>query len=212
MAAGDTYKLDIIATCLGQTVVNSHFFRAEAGGDLSTGIANDWITNLKATWLALLPPPYTIQTVKCRQINPPGPVGVEIVPGGTNTGGVGTVPGGMNVAQVLKWTTPYIGRSRRGRTFVGPMAIERVSNGQMIAGQITNGTTYITTMLGRYGAGGAFEATARMVIWSPTIAAATSQNPPPAMGTAGSASAYVVAGTSVAYAKSQRRRDLGVGA
>lgn len=211
MAAGDTYQLAIIGICNGQKIVNTHHFRAEAGGDLSSAIATDWDTNLKTSFLALLPPTYSIQQYKCVQINPEGPVGVEQAPTGTVTGGVGTVAGGLNVAQVLKWTTGFVGRSRRGRTFIGPMAIERVSGGTLIAGQVTNGATYITNMLARYGAGGAFEATARLVIWSPTLAAASSQNPPPAMGSALSASAYVLAGVSIAQAKSQRRRDIGVG-
>lgn len=212
MAAGDTYELAIKAVCNSQSIVNVHHFRAEGAGDLSTSIASDWNTNLKTTWLALLPPTYALALLTCRQINPPGPVGVDFVPTGTLTGGVGTVAGGLNVAQVIKWTTAFIGRSRRGRTYVGPMAIERVSGGNVIAAQQTNALAYVTAMLARYGSGGAFAATARMVIWSRTIADNVSQDPPPAMGIAASASAYVTAGTSALPARSQRRRDLGVGA
>lgn len=212
MAAGDTYELALKGTCNGQTIVNVHHFRAEDAGDLSTSIASDWNTNLKATWLALLPPTYSLTLLTCRQINPPGPVGIDFVPTGTVTGGVGTVAGGLNVAQVIKWQTAFIGRSRRGRTFVGPMAVERVSGGNVIAAQQTNALAYVTAMLGRYGAGGTFASTARLVIWSRTIAENVSQDPPPAMGAAGSASAYVTAGSSQLPARSQRRRDLGVGA
>jgi len=212
MAAGDTYELAIQGVCNGQTIVNVHHFRAEGAGDLSTSIASDWDTNLKSTFLALLPPTYSITLLKCRQINPPGPVGADVTPTGTVTGGVGTVAGGLNVAQVIKWTTAFVGRSRRGRSFIGPMAIERVSGGNVITAQQTNALAYVTAMLARYGSGGTFASTARMVIWSRTIADNVSQDPPPAMGAAGSASAYVTAGTSQLPARSQRRRDLGVGA
>lgn len=211
MAAGDTYELAIKATCNSQSIVNLHHFRAEAAGSLASSIASDWNTNLKAAWLALLPPPYTLALLSCRQINPPGPVAVDFTPTGTLTGGVGTVAGGLTVAQVIKWTSAYIGRSRRGRTYVGPMAIERVSGGNCIAGQVTNGLAYVTAMLAQYGSGGGFAATARLVIWSRTIALAHSQLTPPSMGDPLSASAYVTAGTTAAPARSQRRRELGVG-
>lgn len=211
MAIGDTYELAIKATCLSQQIVATHHLRAEGAGDMSTVIPTAWNTSLKASWLASLPTIYSLSILACRQINPPGPVGVEFTPTGTITGNVNTAISTLVLAGVIKWTSAYVGRSRRGRTFVGPLTADSAVNGTLIAGRVTQLQAYVTAMLALWGPGGTGVADARLVIWSRTIADSTSQSPPPAMGNVLSASAYVTAGNAQAIARTQRRRELGVG-
>ena len=166
---------------------------------------------MKAAYLLPLCPAQSLTLIKSRQINPPGPVGIELIPTGTVTGGTGTVAESLAACGILKWTTPYIGPARRGRTFYGPIPSTKASNGTIITAQLTNHTAFVTAMLARYGSGGTFAATARLVIWSVKLAQTFSQDPPPAMGNAQSASAYVTAGVALPIVHNMRRRTIGSG-
>lgn len=211
MAVGDTYELTIKATCLGQVIVATHHIRAENSGDLSTTFASQWNTTCKGPWLANLPNSYSLTILACRQINPPGPVGVEFTPTGTITGNGAAAVTSLTAAGVLKWTTAFVGRSRRGRTFVGPLPGDQYTLGQLTGPRVAGLNTYATTILGLWGSAGSAATDGRLVIWSRTIADQVSQNPPPAMGTVSSASAYVTAGSGQAILRTQRRREIGVG-
>lgn len=212
MAAGDTYELSIRATCLSQQIVATHHLRAMAAGDLSVAIPTAWNTTCKASWLAQLPAAYSLVILACRQINPAGPVGVEFTPTGTIVGTTATQPSSLVACGVMKWTTAYVGRSRRGRTFYGPLGGDQYTGGNVLAGTKTNMQAYITALLGLWGAAGSDAANARLVIWSRTIAGPGGQPIPPAMGDPASASAYVLAGSAQTIVRTQRRRELGVGA
>lgn len=212
MAAGDTYELAIKGSCASQQIVTVHHFRAEGAGDLSSTIVTDWVADCKAAYRGMLPADYAVVSLACRQINPPGPVGVDTAAVAPNGGIFAATAGPMNAAGVITWTTGYIGRSRRGRSFIGPLASQQVISGVVQAATVTAMTAYVTAMLGSFGSGGTRAADARLVVWSRRIASTTSQSPPPAMGSANSASAYVLSGRANTIARSQRNRELGRGA
>lgn len=211
MAAGDTYELAVKGICANQQIVTVHHFRAEAAGDLAATIAGFWEADCKATYRGMLPADYSVVSIACRQINPPGPVGVDIAATPPNGGVFAATAGGMNVAMVLTWTTSYIGRSRRGRSFIGPVTSQQVISGVIQAATVTAGQAYVTAILASFGNGGTRAATARFVVWSRRLAGLFSQNPPPAMGSSASASAYIVSGRTNTIARSQRDRELGRG-
>jgi hypothetical protein len=211
MAEGDTYELSVVGRCLGQEIVNVFHFRAMAAGNLASAIAADFNTNMKTSFLANLPAAYQLQTLKCQQINPVGPIGIDYAPTGTTVGALATNPSTLAATAVIGWTTAYVGRSRRGRTFYGPMAGDQYTSDSLIAGRVTGITTFVTTFMGRYLSGGTFAATAQAVVWSPTIAGQYSQATPPAMGDPTSASAYILNAVVRTLIHTQRRRATGVG-
>lgn len=211
MAVGDVYELAIKAVCLSQQIVAIHHVRAESAGDHSTTIPTAWNTTAKGAWLAQLPAAYSLQVLACRQINPVGPVGVEFTPTGTIVGTTVTQPSTLVACGVIKWTTSYVGRSRRGRTFYGPLGGDQYTGGNLIAGVRTNIQAYVTALLGLWGTGGSDSANNRLVVWSRTIAENISQSPPPAIGDPASAAAYIMAGSAQSIVRTQRRRELGVG-
>lgn len=210
MAAGDTYQITLVGKCQGQAIVNHHFVRAAAAGDLSVTIANTWNTSLLATWLACHPSDYTLDTIRVRQINPPGPVAYERAPS-SSAGTIAPTSGTLTAAVCVKQTSSYIGRSRRGRTFIGPVIETHIKLGVVVSALVGYVNAYFTALNNLWGVGGSDVANAQWVIWSNTIAHAISQNPPPAMGSPNSASAYVVAYHTDPTARVLRRRELGVG-
>lgn len=211
MAIGDVYELVLVGAILGQQVVNVHHVRAEAGGDLAPDMATNWATDCKAAYVALFPTNYSLTMIKVRQIYPSGPAGVEYTTGLPTAGTQSNGPSGFNTAEVIKWTTAYVGRSRRGRTFIGPVSKSDVDNGSVVAGAITRLNAYVTALLGSIGQGGTHAADMRLVIFSHKIATGTVPTPTTAIGAAGSVSAYVTAGAPQTLARSQRRRDIGIG-
>lgn len=210
MGAGDTYEIVLKATCQGQLVVNTLYLRAEAAGDLSQHGADTWNTSLLATWRACHTPDYTLTTIACRQINPPGPVAYERAPT-SSTGTLANPAGSLTSCAVVKFTTAYIGRSRRGRNFVGPFGGSEVTAGLISSGITTVVNAYYTALNGLWGQGGSDSTNMRWVVWSRHIASTISQATPPAMGSPSSASAYVVAYHLDPIARVLRRRELGVG-
>lgn len=210
MAAGDTYEIVLKATCQGQLVVNTLYARAEAAGDLSQHGADTWNTSLLATWRACHTPDYTLTTIACRQINPPGPVAYERAPT-SSTGTLANPASSLTSCAVVKFTSAYIGRSRRGRNFVGPFGDGGVEAGLITTGFTTAVNAYYAALDGLWGQGGSDSTNLRWVVWSRKIASTISQLVPPAMGSSASASAYVVSYHTDTIARVLRRRELGVG-
>lgn len=212
MAAGDTYKLSLEGTCAGQKIVNTMHLRAEAAGDLSQHICDQWNTSLKTSWLACHASNYTLTKITGVQINPPGPVGYERAPASPVVGTNVNTSGSLTTAACVKLTSGYIGRTRRGRQFVGPFGYDLVTAGVLVSGLVTVLNTYYTALLALWGVAGSDLANNRLVVWSVKIADTISQATPPAMGSTNSASAYVLAYSIDGNARSQRRREIGVGA
>lgn len=211
MAAGDTYQLAIRGTANGQQIVTVHHFVAEGAGALAQTLVDDWLANLRTAYAAMLSQNYSMAAVACRQINPVGPIGYEAPPPAATNGGRAVGVGYQGACAVIKWTTGFVGKSRRGRTFVGPLSRDDVNAGVILAAEVVIIQAYVTAMMGRYGPTGTMEATAQLAIWSPKIASLFPQDPPPGIGTPTSAVAYVLAGSVNTQSKSQRRRNLGVG-
>lgn len=212
MAAGDTYKLAIQGTCAGQVIVNTYHLRAMAAGDLAQTATDNWNTTCKTSYLAAHASNYTLVKLTATQINPVGPIGYERAPSSPVVGTNVNTAGALTAAACVKLTTGFVGRSRRGRNFIGPLGYDLITAGVLVSGAQTVVNAYFTALLGLWGASGSDASNLRLVIWSETIAAATSQDPPPAMGGSTSASAYVLAASLDPNARSQRRREIGVGA
>lgn len=211
MAAGDTYQLTLKGLCQGQAIVNSHHLRAMAAGDLSQAFADTFNTSLLTTYRAVHSTDWALQTISCRQINPPGPVAYERAPT-TSAGTLSTTSGALTSAACVKQTSAFIGRSRRARSFIGPVPPGDILLGSLSVGFTTALNNYFTALMGLWGPTGSDAANGRLVVWSTTIAKLHSQATPPAMGDPLSASAYVVAYHVDPVARVIRRRELGVGA
>lgn len=210
MAAGDTYLLKLIGSANGQAVVNDLYVRAMNAGDMSQAFADSWNTSCLTTWRACHTSDYTLNTISVRQINPPGPVAYERAPT-AGAGTLGAASADMTAAACVKFTTSYIGRTRRGRNFVGPIPGASILQGALLAAYVTAVNAYYAALWGLWGTSGSDRANGGWVVWSHKIARTFSQATPPAMGDPTSASAYVVAYHLDPNARSLRRRELGVG-
>lgn len=168
-------QLAIIGAAFGQQIVNVHHF--EAGGVLEGTFLNDsvrvteqgnliasWNTSIKTAWLAMLPADYSLIMLRAQVLEVPNLRAHRLTPTETAGTGIGTAVG-LGTAEVtspagnVKWRTPVAGKSHRGRTFVGPLSQNAFSNGLLAAGAVTlfdayrtaMGTTFVQTVVPRTG-------------------------------------------------------------
>jgi hypothetical protein len=221
--------------------VNVHHFEASAGTEATlltdtlaqtyaANLGNDWRTNLQATWLAAHPNDYYLDTIRVQVLERPGNVNHRLVPQDITTGlpAVGTLAGpagDLSGACVIKWKSVTAGRSHRGRTYLGPVPGGNIVAGALVAGQKTVCDNYITAMINRYtGAGAGAAAGYVFTIYSrpysntgvPTPeyqytrrgpTGISVQTPPDYNGQ----SSFILSGSTDTTARTQRRREVGVG-
>lgn len=230
-------QLAIMGTAFGQRIVNVHHF--EADGALEATFLNDtlaydacedlvdqWIANQKSLYLACLTSDYSMVMVRGQVLERPSTfehrlTPVETASSGSGTGGTIERTEVSSTAAVLKWRTPQAGKSHRGRTYFGPWAEEWSADGMVTSAGITALNAYRASMLDTYGA----NQTPLNVGWLMTIYSRPYSNgeygyvrgggpnrefyyPPDYAGD----STNVTAGAVDPVLRSQRRRQIGVGA
>lgn len=176
------YQLTVIGSCLGNMIVNTHHFEAEATYDLvnvtdfskqadSGLLSADWVTNLKATYLALLPLDYTMTMVSCQVLETNGTwrhrlTPVETAQTGSGTGSVHGTAESLTGAGVIRWRTPQAGKRFRGRNYIGPVGNNAYVDGRLVSGYVTALTAYKDAMINRYTGGGASAGKWNLTVYS----------------------------------------------
>jgi hypothetical protein len=222
-------------------IVNVHAFEASAveealfGGDAGANtsaiaLRDDWIANLKTLWLAChnaTGDAYKLDTVGVQIVERPGQVSHRLgrqdsTLTSANTGTMGSSGGPLpaEVAAVIRWKSLVATRHARGRTYVAPLdETLGSSNGLVSAGLITALDAYATALRARYKPTGAHDS------WNLTIYSRPYDNPhgdyvkrvggtltvvskPDYAGN----SNFVIAHSVDGILRSQRRRQVGVGA
>lgn len=234
-------QLSLIGACQGQAIVNVHHFEASGGTEATLlsdtlaqtfagNLAADWATNLKTAWLNAHPQDYSLTRVQVQVLERPGNVNHRLVPQDYTTGlpGAGTIAfnsGDLSSAAVLKWKSVTAGRSHRGRSYVGPINNGNIVGGVVQAGWKTFLDAYVTAMINRYtGAGAGAAAGYVFTIYSrpySNTGVATPEYQYTRRGPTGitvvtppdyaGQSSFVVSGSTDTTARTQRRRELGVG-
>lgn len=234
-------QLTLVGACQGQAIVNVHHFEASAGTEatlLNDGLAQTYAANLAADWAGNLLTPwrnchtqdYSLVRLQVQVLERPGNVNHRLVPQDYTTGLpqpglIAFNSGDMSTAAVLKWKSVTAGRSHRGRTYVGPINNGNVVGGVVQAGWKTPLDAYVTAMINRYtGLGAGAAAGYVLTIYSrpysntgvPTPEYQYTRRGPTGItvvtpGDYAGQSSFVISGSTDTTARTQRRRELGVG-
>jgi hypothetical protein len=230
------FQMTLIATCDLAQIVNTHHFEAsqveetsfstdQLAIDSGGALADDWVTNMKTSWLATHTSDYVLQVVKVQVVERPANFRHKLTPierplSTANVGTVGLPSDAGQVAAVVKWRTPQAGKSHRGRTYVGPLSSAAMSNGLLSGTVITNLNAWHAAMLARYSPTGTMGTRWNLTVYSRPYNSGEYQYATRKTGTltvvtppdyAGN-STNITAAALDTVLRTQRRREFGVGA
>jgi hypothetical protein len=238
-------QMSLLGHCPGGAVNNVLHFEAEGAAEATyltdalaqadaLALANQWNTGLKASWLAMHPSPYVLDTIRVQVLERPSAinhrlVAQDVTAGQAGTGGdqadgsgstVASVVDDYSTSVVIKWAAAIAGRSHRGRTYVGPLASVWKSAGRIVTGFGTGKITpFITAMLAAYTGTGAVTNHFNLVAYSRPYNTGQYEytkrvggalqviTPPDYDGN----STFIASGSYDPILREQRRREIGVG-
>lgn len=119
MAINDRYRLTVIGSLHGQTIMNVlHYNVITLGANPDASMAPAWLTANKAKWLACHSNEYTMESILVQKIHPaPTSLAVQTaVAAGVGTVAQNSLP--TSVAAVLTKTTLFAGPRWRGRLYL----------------------------------------------------------------------------------------------
>jgi hypothetical protein len=207
MAIGDVYKVSIEGLDENQLIVNIFWYKVFAEGVPASNvvdITNAWEADVKAKYLAIKPLSYSMTWIKARKMSSPIPP--PNLPWGAVDGydRAPLLPGGMaggsghplSVAAVVRLRTSLFNRRGRGRLFIGKVPTPYTMNSALavpINAALLAFSGQLNTVIDDTGAG--------HTAYSPVVVSRMDQ------------AAYAIATTDWnPYLRSQRRREIGVGA
>jgi hypothetical protein len=231
-------RISINATCQGQAVVNVFHFEASAVAEAtmtSDAVAQAWLTTLlgdfntsvMTQWLATHGAvDYSVAALNGQVLERPANVSHALVSQDYTTGypRVGGIAGNqaddMTTACVVKWRGVLAGKSHRGRTYIGPLADTHTDLGKIVSAFATVVTTWKDAMITRYNAGTGTNTTAFLTVYSRpydkydysyVVGSGSDKHvffPEDYDGN----SSGILTGSVDTIARTQRRRQIGVGA
>jgi hypothetical protein len=229
MAIGDMWRVQVQAMFLGQTHLNALYFECKTATDPTQAQMNALAIEIKDLHRSRQADVYAYQRWKAVQVRglgityPPPKyqrVGGLFLEGNfvTNTNGsmIDTQQLPPQCAFVTTLKSPNIGRSRRGRIYVGGLTESQQQGGVWDPATISTFTTSWTTFMAKYVWPSGTSPDFSLGIWSETIATGNKQKPGggydhvanPSPETAGVGVISVVHRSTV---YTQRRRTVGVG-
>jgi hypothetical protein len=197
MAAGDVYRLTFQGTFFGEAIYNVLHFEEQAGTPdplLLPQAAADilWESSTADGFQQITPETYTVPECGVQQIDPI--LGSLTIVSLSGIAGFQGGAGMNNVAGVVTWRTALGGRSKRGRTYVGPVAEAVYADGIIAGGSVGAWQNGVDAFIAVYGAGGS-STEWRFGVWSGTLTSFQE----------------ATAGLCRNEARSQRRRNVGIG-
>jgi hypothetical protein len=196
----DVVEVILKGLCVGQAIYNVlHFQRpndtdfSDLAVELEDGGAASWIEKM----MSMLCADYTIASLLCRTgiDGVPGPQ-VEVPLAATHTGGTGLTSTFLPGSALIKWVTLTGGRSGRGRTYFGPLGSVGAVDGTVSSEVFTILQDLVNLTKARFKVGGAdYNGNWQFGVWSPTTSLFHAMED----------------GVRRSAAKTQRRRQLGVG-
>jgi len=228
-------QLTLLGRCQLQQIVNVHHYEVSAAVEATLltdtlantqagALADDWIANLKTTWLGCHTSDYFLDSVNAQVLERPGTYNHKLTaqerPLSTgNQGTLASAADDMTTAAVARWRTPIAGKSHRGRSYIGPLADSEVNAGLLTVDITTPLQAYLTAFLNRYTGTGAVYTSGSMTIYSKPYNTGEYQyvkrvggvltvvTPPDYAGN----STFITAAAIDPRARVQRRREIGVG-
>jgi hypothetical protein len=175
-------QISITGSALGSQIVNTMHFEASGAADaamtddalaISWGatLVDHWITNLKTTWLAAHPPDYVMSMIRAQVLERKGYRNRKLTATERpqTTANVGTGLSACEYAAsciVLKWRSAVAGKKTRGRMYLGPVGAGQMENGIVGATQRTQYDNFRATQEGMYKAGGTYSTSAIQTVYS----------------------------------------------
>jgi len=210
MSTGDVVKLNVVGAFKGNRFLEGMHFRFLNDTATMSDLSNDFVTGGPLAALVAA----TTQDI--------GYIAVEIqdVKPGTRETQEHTITGNLvgtfvspsappQVAAVLSFHTGSKGKRRRGRMYVGGLPAEFVGAGTISGQLLTNLGDYATGLVERYGVGGT-SPNYRLCVWSPAAPDFVNKK---GVHTRLTEMITDVSGITIdTTTRSQRRRELGVGA
>ncbi len=228
-------RLAVQGVCQGQSIVAVHHFEAPGAVDSTlvtdalarswaASVATDWHSNCKSAWLAPHTADYTLLNVQSQVLQRPGQRDhvlspTDLTPTVPIVGGIAGTADDLTTAGVIRWRTDIAGKSHRGRTYIGPLGDVQTDVGRIATGSQAAFTAYATVMINRYTGASPIFTGANLTIYSRPYdsgeyryvkgsgAAMEIVVPPDYDGN----STFVIGGSLDPVARTQRRRQIGVG-
>ena len=177
------YELTVLATALGQRIVNVHHFEATAVGDVTPAgdasrltlcqtLIDSWQAAALTTWRACHNAQYVINTVKAQVVQVKTHIDRVLVPveETMTTGNAGTDAAtqadDMAAAALLKWKSSVAGKSHRGRTYIGPLPQTWSQDGMLQTSGLTACNAYGNAMISTYGVTAGSSLDFRLTVYS----------------------------------------------
>lgn len=204
MAQGDTWRIAMTGTLLGQQYVNIFHGQLISGAGDITGLVHALETDLYTPLLASLGDAWSLSLARCTKMAYPEEVFEHAL----------SLVGAISVQEelppqcslVVTWRTGYAGRSRRGRTYLAGFTENNAANGEWGTGAVSLWQGYVDDFVAAYGLGGT-SADYQFGVWSEKLGH-------PTLTTYSVANGYrpITAGVVRPIVYNQRRRTIGVGA
>ena len=229
-------RLAILGVCQGQNVVGVHHMEAtgtqegvftddESRRSWADGIAADWNTNCKSAWLGAHTSDYTLLSLQSQVLERPTLYEHKLTPTDRTpsspvVGTIGAPADDMTTSVVIKWRSTLAGKSHRGRSYIGPLSDTQSDQGRLVTAQTTLYTAYLNVMISRYTGASPLFVGANLTIYSRPYDTGDYQyvrrgpsgleivTPPDYAGN----STFVTNGALDSILRTQRRRQIGVGA
>jgi len=209
MTTGDIVKVNIVQAFKGNRMLSGFHVMMLTNGGTQADLSNDIVANILPSWIPAVTQDLGIIAVETQDVKPGTGETQEHTITGNLVGEFVSPSAPPQVAAVLSFHTGHKGKRRRGRMYVGGLPAEFVVAGTVSGQLYTNLGVLGSTLTTRYGVGGASPAY-RLVVWSP--AAPNFVNKAGIHTRLTELITEVTAITVDTVARTQRRRELGVGA
>lgn len=141
----------VVLEATQNTVPNVNVYHVKCAGAPTDANLTDIAEVFRDWWVANIQPnlhvSYILNTITATDISVEDGHQVQIVLTTGNAGGVSTAPLAANAAVVLSWRTANIGRSFRGRTYIGGLPEVALSDAQHIGSAAATAYTAFGTSL-----------------------------------------------------------------
>lgn len=229
-------SLTLIGTALTSQIVNVLHFEAPGAIDATltddelaigwaSARADHWIANAKTEWLACHPADYRLDMIKAQVLERKSYVDRKLTATEKpqTTANVGTLANpaehpGSSV--VMRWRTPIAGKRHRGRTYIGPIPQQYMNDGYLDTAFRTSYNAFGTKMITTYSGVSGNTNGALLTVYSRPTNEGEGGYPSHKGGTYhieffkdyDGNSTNVIAASLDPVLRSQRRRNIGVGA
>lgn len=211
MAVNDIIRINVLQAFKGNRMISGFNLQIMTNAGSMSDATDDVVANILPTWIAAVTQDLGIVSVEVQDVVPGTKETQEHTITGNLVGQLVSPSAPPQVAAVLSIHTGMKGKRHRGRMYVGGLASEFVGAGTISGVQLTHLNDLANTLKNRYCVGGTARNTAyQMVVYSPADPTFVNKK-----GEHTRLDTIITPATLITVdpiARTQRRRELGVGA